>query len=88
MEKVFILATSVTLLYCLFKFLEMKFVEKRMEPLKNVVRESIFVFAGCLICGYFIIEYADKIDGLFNVITETKVFNESATQIFTGTPDF
>jgi len=88
MEKVFILAVCVTLFYCLFKFLEMKYVEKKMEPLKNVVRESIFVFSGCLVCGYFIIEYGDKIDGLFNVITESKTFNESATQIFVGTPDF
>ena len=88
MEKVFILAVCVTLFYCLFKFIEMKYVEKKMEPLKNVVRESIFIFAGALICGYFIIEHGDKIDGLFNVITETKTFNESATQIFVGTPDF
>jgi|APCry1669190288_1035285.scaffolds.fasta_scaffold112953_2 hypothetical protein len=88
MEKVFILATFVTFLYCLMKFLEMRYVEKKMEPLRNVIRQAIFVFAATLFVGYFVIEHAHLIDGLFNVITEKKVFNESATQVFVGTPDF
>lgn len=88
MEKVFILASFVTFFYCTMKFLEMRYVERKMEPLKNVIREAIFVFASTLLVGYFVIEHGNLIDGLFNVITEKQVFNEAATQVFVGTPDF
>ena len=66
----------------------MKYIEKKMEPLKNLVRECVFVFISAFISGYFIIEYGLSIDGMLNTITETNAFQPNATEIFTGLPEF
>lgn len=88
MEKTFILAFSVTLIFCLLKVVEMKYIEKKMEPLKNLVRECVYVFISAFISSYFIIEFGLSIDGVLNTITETNVFRPNATEVFTGVPDF
>ena len=88
MEKTFILAFFTTLVFCLMKVIEMKYIEKKMEPLKNLVRECIFVFISSFVCGYFIIEYSLPIDGILNTITDVNVFKPSSTEVFTGVPDF
>ena len=88
MEKVLIFAFSVTLLFSLFKVLEMKYITKETEPLKNIVREAVFVFISSIISGYFVLEFGGSIEGLVNTITDNKVLNAATTQIFVGPPDF
>jgi hypothetical protein len=88
MEKVFTVAVLVTFLFCLAKFVEMKFVEKELKPLKVVVRDALIVFF-CAVAGSFVYFHLDgNIADFLNIVTDTKTLNTSATQIFTDEPGF
>ena len=88
MEKVVILAFLVTLIYCVIKVLEMKYIDKEWKPLREIVKEAIIVF----ICGAaagFVTFYTDgKVSDFLNIMTETKVLDTASTQVFTGDPGF
>lgn len=88
MEKIFTVAVLVTFLFCLVKFVEMKFIEKELKPLKVVVRDALIVFL-CSGVGAFMYFHLDgNIADFLNVVTDTKTLNTSATQIFTDEPGF
>ena len=90
MEKVIILAFIITVLFALAKFVEMKFVEKKMKPLKFLVRDTIIVFM-CAVIGGAVYEgtLSGKMSDFMNTITEAKILPTSATtDIFTGVPEF
>jgi hypothetical protein len=53
MENVFILATIISVVYFLCKFLEMRFILKEDKPLKMLVRDSLHVYLSALV-GLFI----------------------------------
>jgi hypothetical protein len=88
MEKAFVLASLVTFLFCLVKFIEMKFVDKELKPLKIVVRDAIIVFV-CSVAGAFAYFHMNgSITDFLNVVTDTKTLNPATTQIFTDEPGF
>jgi hypothetical protein len=88
MEKVLIFAICVTVLYCFVKFLEMKYIESEIKPLKEFVRDALIVMVSSG-CSAFGLLYFDKyITDLFAIVTDTKVLNMDATEIFTGPPGF
>jgi hypothetical protein len=89
MEKPIILSIFATFLFCIMKFLEMKYLEKEFKPLKYIVRDAVIVFISVFISSYIVISYLDTgITNLFNVITDTKTLNSATTQIFTDVPGF
>jgi hypothetical protein len=88
MEKVVLLAFSLTLFYGILKFLEMKFIEREIKPLKEIVRDLILVFCSSFIVFYFFIQHQTKLDDFFSVVTHTNILNPNTTQVFTGSPDF
>ena len=90
MEKIIIPALIITFLFALAKFVEMKFIEKKMKPLKFVVRDSIIVFVCALITGsLYDGGFESKMTEFMNTITEAKVLPTGATtDIFTGVPEF
>ena len=89
MDQVFIVAIMITMLFCLSKMVEMKYFSGDEEkPLKEIVRDTILVFV-CSITGSYIYFYFHTyITDFFNVVTETKVLNTAATQVFTDGPGF
>jgi len=88
MEKAFVISTLITFLFCLFKFIEMKYLDKDFKPLKIIVRDAIYVFI-CSLCATFIYFTMDgNICDFLNVLTDTKTLNTGATQIFTDEPGF
>jgi len=40
----FNLAIIISFVYFLFKFIEMRFITKQIKPLKELIRETIFVY--------------------------------------------
>lgn len=90
MNPVFILAMAVTAFFCLSKFAEMRFLcdEDDMIPLKQVFRDALVVFCSTLSASFLFFHFQSSIAEFFNVITETKVLNPAATQIFTDAPTF
>ena len=88
MEKILIFAISITILFCVLKFMEMKYIDKEIKPLKFFIRDAIIVFTSSFLCVYVLLQYDKNITDLFAVVTDTKVFSPDTTTIFTGEPGF
>ena len=90
MEKIIIPALIITFLFALAKFVEMKFVEKNMKPLKFLVRDTIIVFVCAIITGsIYSGGMENRLSEFMNTITEAKILPTGATtEIFTGVPEF
>jgi hypothetical protein len=88
MEKILLLAAAITILFGIMKFVEMKFIDKKLKPLKDVVRDLVMVFFAAFVCSFGIINYGNKIDDFLNVITNKSTVQPETTQVFTGNPDF
>jgi len=88
MEKVLFLSVAITILFSIFKFVEMKFIDKQMKPFKIIFREVVVVFIASLVVGFFFVTYDKSISDFFNVITDTKVISTATTEVFTDTPGF
>ena len=87
MDKVFILAVIITVLFAMTKFIEIKYLNDR-RPLKEVVRDSLIVSV-CSLTGSFVyFHFQNSITDFFNTVTETKVLSNATTHIFTGNPEF
>lgn len=89
MEKVFFLSIIISMLFGIVKFLEMKFLDKEIKPLKEIVRSIFIVFISTFCCLYLFFSNETIIDDFLSVITNsTKKVQTDTTQVFTGAPDF
>ena len=88
MEKILIFAGCTTLLFCILKFIEMKYMDEEMKPLKIFVRDAIMVFSSSFVAGYVLLNFDKSITDLFAVITDTPSFIPETTTVFTGEPGF
>ena len=88
MEKVIMIAAITCVIFCFAKFAEMKFLEKEMKPMKYLIRDTVIVFSSTLMATFGVLYFNGSMMDFFNTITETKALNPTATQIFTGTPEF
>lgn len=88
MEKSFIISIIITILFCVFKMLEMKFIEKEMKPLKLIIRDAIIVLLCSFISSFFVLNMDKNISEFFNIVTDSKTINPSTTEIFTDLPGF
>jgi flagellar biosynthesis regulator FlbT len=90
MDPMFIVAFFITLLFALVKFGEYKFLQKEQEktPLKDIVRDLLIVLVSSLAGSYIYFNFQDSINEFFNVVTDSKVLNNAATQVFTDKPTF
>jgi hypothetical protein len=88
MEKVFVISILVVFLFCLAKFVEMKYFETEAKPLKHLVRDAMIVFA-CAALGTFGYFHMDgSVTDFLNIVTENKALNVAAPQVFTDEPGF
>ena len=69
-------AFIISIVYLLFKFIEMRFIIKKNKPLKELVREALLVYLSIL-AGHFIIEQIIPLKSALQV-----------PKVFTDTPDF
>lgn len=88
MDKIMTFSFSATLAFCVFKFIEMKWLDKQVKPLKYFVRDVVIVFISCL-CGAFVLfNLGDNISELMNAVTETTIIPTGQLEIFTENPGF
>lgn len=88
MEKVFLFAVVMTILFGILKVIMIKWIENEMKPLKEIVRDLAIVFVSAFGSGYVFLKHGNRLDDFFSVITNTNLLNPDTTQIFTGVPDF
>jgi len=88
MDKTFVLAVIITILFCATKYVEQRFLDQDPKPLKEVVRDALVVLV-CSITGSFgFFHFQGTLIDFFNAVTETKALNPVATEIFTDVPAF
>ena len=80
MENKFFIASIISITYLIFKFIEMRFVEKENKPLKVLLRDTLLV-------------YFSVVSGLFIFEQVTPVIKENLTHsvnpmVFTDNPEF
>jgi len=89
MEKVLFIAVIITLLFCIMKFIEMRYIEKRIPPLKFFVRDVIMIFISSFVGAYVLTHMSHTMSDFYQVITGLTVVPDSnrAVEIFTDLPE-
>ena len=88
-HNIFIIPTIITLLFCIAKFIEMKFIDNELKPLKYVIRDATIVFVCSLLATFLNMNMNGTIHEFINVVTDTKTIPIGGnTDIFTGDPEF
>lgn len=88
MEKVFLFAIGATILFSILKFMEMKWIDDEIKPLKLFVRDIVMVFISSFACALVLLKFSTNVDDFISILTNVKTLNPETTQIFTGVPDF
>jgi putative effector of murein hydrolase LrgA (UPF0299 family) len=88
MEKLFIISALIAGIFFLFKLLEMKYITKEWQPLKHVIRDSVYVFVSGVISLFLVLNMNGSVNDFMDVMTNTKGGDLKATQIFTDEPGF
>jgi len=61
---------------------------EEQKPIKELVLDATFVFICSFVGGFTYFKIDHSMSDFFNILTETKTLNPSATQIFTDEPGF
>lgn len=76
MDNIFIVASVISVIFLISKFIEMRFVDKESKPLKLLIRDTVIVYFS-VISGNFILEQLSPVMQKVGV-----------TQVFTDNPEF
>ena len=79
MDNIFIIACAISICFCIFKFIEMRFIEKETIPIKLLLKDSIIVYT-CSLIGYYLLDQLHPV--IKNISEKTNV------DVFTGDPNF
>jgi len=88
MEQVVSIVVLATFVYIVLKMIETKYFHKEMKPLKDVVRDSVFVGVAVAIAGVFTFAMNSELKTFMNTITEAPILSTEATKVFTDNPGF
>ena len=89
MENIVIISVLATIVFCIMKFVETRYLEKDTKtPLKIYVRDAIVVFVAAVVSSTIYFNLSGYLTDFFNMVTETKTLDSSATEIFTDAPGF
>jgi len=80
MDNIFIIATVISVIFLISKFIEMRFVDNESKPLKLLIRDTLLVYFS-VIFGYFIME---QLKPVLEIAGEAV----STPQVFTDNPEF
>ena len=80
MDNIFIIATVISVIFLITKFIEMRFVDSESKPLKLLIRDTLLVYFS-VIFGHFIME---QIKPVLEISGEAL----SSPQVFTDNPEF
>ena len=72
----FLLATTISITFAVFKFIEMQFITKEKKPLKFLIRDSLLIYVSSL-CGFYMLS------NFMSIPKKTK-----KAEVFISDPDF
>jgi hypothetical protein len=79
MENIYFFAGIIALIYGIFKFIEMRFVDKDARPLKLFVRDTLFVYISVIAANFAFDQLGDS---------TTLITGGGDTVVFTNNPAF
>tara|TARA_B100000282_G_scaffold256170_1_gene202460 strand:+ start:418 stop:684 length:267 start_codon:yes stop_codon:yes gene_type:complete len=88
MEKLFIISILISIVYAIVTVVEGKFIQKKLKPTKEIIREGFFVFISSIVSLFLFFKMSGTLTEFFNIITDTKTDTVKATEVFTGEPGF
>jgi hypothetical protein len=59
MTNEFVLSATISIMYIIIRFIEMRFVSKEMKPLKGVIKDTILVYLSSVIGVYVIDQFVN-----------------------------
>lgn len=80
MSNIFLAAAVVSVVYFIAKFLEMKYVDKEMKPIKVLFRDVLLVYVSVVV-GFFVIEQ-------LNPVVQETLQTSTIPMVFTDNPSF
>lgn len=83
MSTVLTLSLISSIIYLLFRFIDMKYINKQEMPIKLILKDSFFVFIGVYLADFFV----DQISDDSSILTKS-VGGSVKTPAFTGDPEF
>lgn len=66
----------------------MKYILKKWEPLKFIIRDAIYVLLSSIVCILFYVNMDGSINNFLDIITNTNSNELNSIQIFTDEPGF
>ena len=90
MEKILFFSIVISTFFLIFKFLEMKYIEKEWKPAKIIIRDLVMVFIASFLGFSLYDRSGNSINQLFDVITDTKSvpLSSANVNVFTDNPNF
>ena len=82
MSSMFVVATVISIIFFITKFIEMRFIDKESKPLKYLIRDSILVYFSVIISN-FVMDQLNPIMTGGDVGASLKI-----TPAFTDNPGF
>jgi hypothetical protein len=77
MDNIFIIASVISIVFLIAKFLEMRFVEKESKPLKLLIRDALIVYFSVVSSNFILEQLNPVLEG-----------GKRATPVFTDNPGF
>ena len=90
MEKILFFSIVFLSFFLIFKFVEMKYIEKEWKPAKIIIRDIIMVFIASFLGFTIFNKSGSSINQLFDVITDSKSvpLSSANVNVFTDNPNF
>jgi hypothetical protein len=87
MDSIVSIVLATTVFYIVVKIIEMKFIQKEMRPMKELMRDSAVVALSCGVAVFSVMTLNKPVGSFIDAITE-KTAIPSAANVFTGDPGF
>jgi hypothetical protein len=72
MDNIFMFSGVISIVFLLFKFIEMRFIDKENKPLKFLIRDTLVVFVS-VVSGNFLMEQIQPMQ----VVSSPAVFTDN-----------
>jgi hypothetical protein len=87
MESIVSIVLVTTIFYIVVKTIDMKYIKKELQPLKEMMRDAAVVSISSGIAVFSVMTLNKPVGGFFDAITE-KTAIPAAANVFTGDPGF
>jgi hypothetical protein len=87
MEALVAIIIITTVLYILAKMIEMKYMDKEMRPLKELIRDATIVAVSAGVSTFSVFSMNKSMNGFFSAMTE-QTHLPAVAPVFTDNPEF